>query len=196
MEELGNTPDHRQDQASPYPGSGSFGDGFKTLRIAHNWYRIGTDSFENNELAFPSPRSWEMVSNILNSVCGDLNKVYPLVEGCIGTRTAGSFRAWCEIFNKLPPVESAFCDDFASGSVPVRPEAMLAFVSKMVAFASGERTEKEIRNSIEYAAKLPNEIKHKLFDDYLRIKSIQPALKKCRSFAEWMIYNDKDWLYD
>ena len=157
---------------------------------------LNETEFENNELAFPSPRSWEMVSNILNSVCGDLNKVYPLVEGCIGTRTAGSFRAWCEIFNKLPPIEDAFCDDFGSCSLPVRPEAMLAFVSKMVAYASGERTEKEIRNSIEYAAKLPNEIKYKLFDDYLRIKSIQPALKKSRSYAEWMIYNDKDWLYD
>ena len=137
----------------------------------------------------------EMVSNILNSVCGDLNKVYPLIEGCIGTRTAGSFRAWCEIFNKLPPIEEIFSEEDYS-TVPVRPEAMLALVSKMVAYASGERTEKEIRNSIEYATKLPPEIRYKLFEDYLRIKSIQPALKKCRSYVEWMIYNDKDWLYD
>ena len=156
---------------------------------------LNETDFENNELAFPSPRSWEMVSNILNSVCGDLNKVFPLVEGCIGTRTAGSFRAWCEIFNKLPPMEDIFSqDDYAT--VPVRPEAMLALVSKMVAYASGERTEKEIRNSIEYATKLPPEIRYKLFEDYLRIKSIQPALRKSRSFLEWAAYNDKDWLYD
>lgn len=164
--------------------------------ISNSPISLNETEFVNNELAFPSPRSWEMVSNILNSVCGDLNKVFPLIEGCIGSQTAFKFRTWCEIFSKLPPVEDVFSDDEYVHVVPKRPEAMLALVSNMVAYAAGKRTEKEIRNSVEYAAKLPNEIRYKLFDDYLRIRSIQPALKKCSSYVDWMIYNDKDWFYD
>ena len=37
-----------------------------------------------DELAFPTPRSWEMVSNILNYVSDNLDEVIQLVAGCIG----------------------------------------------------------------------------------------------------------------
>ena len=41
-------------------------------------------STENDDLAFATPRAWEMVSNILNYVSDDVGAVYPLISGCIG----------------------------------------------------------------------------------------------------------------
>ena len=61
----------------------------------------------NDDYAFSTPRSWEMVSNILE-VSPDISKVYPMIVGCIGEETAYKFREWCEIFREVPSVCKIF----------------------------------------------------------------------------------------
>lgn len=62
----------------------------------------------NDDLAFATPRSWEMVSNILNHVDNDIDKMYSLIAGIIGTGTAIEFRTWAKVYKELPDVKDIF----------------------------------------------------------------------------------------
>ena len=64
-------------------------------------------NFDSNadDLAFATPRSWEMVSNILNYVDSDIDKVYSLIVGIIGSGSAIEFRTWSRVYKDLPDIE-------------------------------------------------------------------------------------------
>ncbi len=66
---------------------------------------------KRDDLAFATPRSWEMVSNILNTVSDDVEEIYPLIAGLIGSGLAIEFRSWCNIHSDLPDVKKIFGSD-------------------------------------------------------------------------------------
>ncbi len=88
------------------------------------------DSSRTN-LAFPTPRSWEMVSNILNSISDNLQNIYPMIVGCIGREDASKFRTWTELYQNMMSIE----DIFAGRDVetPKAPELQIALRPAMVA---------------------------------------------------------------
>ena len=49
-----------------------------------------------------------MVSNILNTVSDDVNVVYPIIAGLIGSGLAVEFRSWCNLHKDLPDMEDIF----------------------------------------------------------------------------------------
>ena len=44
---------------------------------------MGFDS-SSDDLAFATPRSWEMVSNLLNCVSDDIDDMFSLISGIVG----------------------------------------------------------------------------------------------------------------
>lgn len=70
-------------------------------------YLMGFDA-SKEELAFPTPRSWEMVSNILNYVCDDIDQVYEMIAGLVGAGVAIEFRGWEKVYHQLPSIEDIF----------------------------------------------------------------------------------------
>lgn len=68
---------------------------------------MGFDA-SKEELAFPTPRSWEMVSNILNYVCDDIDQVYEMIAGLVGAGVAIEFRGWEKVYHQLPSIEDIF----------------------------------------------------------------------------------------
>lgn len=139
-----------------------------------------------DSLAFPTPRSWEMVSNILNTVSADVEKVYPLIAGCIGVKAAGALLTWSEVFSKIPPMESIFSG--SETAVPDRPELLYATVAAMTDYARKAATEVELANSVEYACLLPMEYRFKLFTDYYKLRSVRQKLEGNSTFAQWVDY--------
>ncbi len=105
---------------------------------------------EKDDHAFPTPRTWEMVSNILKTYDGNENEAYSLIAGCIGTTAAAEFRMHCSVHCKLPSVEDIF-----AGKNPKAPEetdALFALLSSMIAYAREVRDDmKKIGNAIRYA---------------------------------------------
>ncbi len=144
-----------------------------------------------DENAFPTPRSWEMVSNILNYVSEDVARVFPLIAGCVGTEAAYALRSWSEIYRRLPEVEDIFLG--IQKGVPQRAETLYALIPEMVAYAGRNPEEAGIQNSIAYAMKLPVEFMRKLFFDYLRVREIRPVLKRNRDYNEWMMRSGLEW---
>ena len=145
------------------------------------------DPAEDN-LAFPTPRSWEMVSNILNTVSEDITQIYPLVAGCIGAKTAGAFRAWWEIFQHVPPMDQIFGEKQCPP--PDRPELLYATVAAMADYARKRATEAELEHSVDFACAMPMEFRFRLFDDYYHIRPVRQKLKKNKTYSQWVTYHE------
>lgn len=128
------------------------------------------------ELAFPTPRSWEMASNILNRVSDNMNAVFPLLAGCIGTHTASLLKSWSELYRDLPSAK----DIFAGKNVPPpkTAEHRIALKSELVDHARKHPTKEGIDHSIEYACTLPWAFRGSLLHDYYQIAAARPFVKE------------------
>ena len=148
----------------------------------------GFESSEDN-VAFPTPRTWEMVSGILRGVSGDITEVYPLIAGCIGARTAASLQTWYEVYQRIPDMKDIFGKGKKAPMVSERPELLYATVAAMVDYARKERTLAELKNSVEYACGMPIEYRFRLFSDYYHIRNVRKELREDKTFSEWVAYN-------
>ena len=131
-------------------------------------------------LAFPTPRSWELASNILTNVSEDIELVYPLVSGCIGLTEADSFREWTKLYKSIPSPETIF-----QGQDEERPksqELRIALRSALSDYARKHPEETGISRSIDYACTLPFEFRNKLMHDYSLIPEVREAAQANTTF--------------
>jgi len=172
-------------------------------------YVLGYLSFDNSkfykdetdvkEVAYPTPRSWMFVSNLLNlmSDVDDIFELYPLISGCIGKETALSFLAYCKTYKDIPDVK-----DIAQGrhvDIPKTVDAIYAIVSAIVSFVS-ESVKKdpmklsidEINNICKFANRLPPDYRASLYKRLTDIKGFLQRLKQAPSFELWVKTNAKD----
>ena len=148
-------------------------------------YLMGFDS-GNDDLAFPTPRAWEMVSNILNGIDDDIDNMYALIAGIVGTGTAVEFRTWAEVYKELPSI-----DDIFDGQMPVVPrntDALYALTASMTAYAKRHKDELDrMANSIRYADKMPPDFGAVLMKDYMYIdKDYKEQLMRIPEFTKWL----------
>ena len=138
------------------------------------------------ELAFATPRSWEMVSNVLNAMDRDFDSSFLLVAGLVGIGAATEFRAWVNVYNELPDIEDIFKG--RTQEVPKRTDALYALTSAMTAYARAHRDDlDQIRNSIVYAGRIPPDFSVILIKDYLGIEDgYDRKLMKIPEFTMWM----------
>ena len=140
----------------------------------------------NDDTAFPTPRSWEMVSNILNGVSDDIDEVYPLIAGLVGTGVAVEFRSWERVYKDLPSVDRIF--EGKEQKVPKNTDALYALTSSMTAYAREHRDELDkIGNSIRYAGSMPPDFAVVLLKDYMYIEEdYKQKLIRIPEFNKWM----------
>jgi len=143
------------------------------------------------ELAFATPRSWEMVSNILNYISDNLSEVFPLIIGCVGEVAAYEFRVWTKLYNQIPDVKHIF--EGKPTGIPTRPEIMYATTSQIVSRAIVHHSEEEMENVILYANRLSLEFKSRIFNDLLKIKEIRKYLYQNEIYHAWFIRAGYDW---
>ena len=132
--------------------------------------------YSGTSLAFATPRSWEMVSNILNTVSDNIEEVYPMIIGCIGHSTASNFRTWTELFNTMPAIEDVFNGDEIE--VPKAPELQVVLRSEMADYARKHPKKDLIDASIDFACRLPWAFRGKLMHDYCCIPEVEIFVKE------------------
>lgn len=145
---------------------------------------FGFDS-SNDDLAFATPRSWEMVSNILNNVSADPEEINPLIAGLIGNAAAIEFRSWCRVYKDLPSMDDVF--NGIARKVPTKTDSMYAVVSSMTVYAREHKNElTKIGNSISYARKLPADFGALLMQNYAMIdKDYKNVLMGIPEYSMW-----------
>lgn len=131
-------------------------------------------------LAFPTPRSWEMLSNILNTVSENIDEIYPLIVGCIGSETAHYFRIWCDLYKNVPNIENIF--NGRAYELPKLPEQLVVLRTEMVEYARNHPVKESIDNSIAFSCELPWSFRGKLLHDYYQIPTVRPILKENEVF--------------
>lgn len=148
-------------------------------------YLLGFDSAQD-DLAFPTPRSWEMVSTLLNSVSPDVEAMSPFIAGLVGKGAEIEFSAWVKVYKDLPKIEDIF-----SGKRPTPPkrsDALYALISSMLAYARKHKDDMDgIANSIVYADSLPPDFSAALLKDYLYLEpDYKKKLMKLPEFRKWL----------
>ncbi len=156
--------------------------GFLSFRQS---YLMGFDS-SSDDLAFATPRSWEMVSNLLNHVSDDVEKMYSLISGLVGTGVAIEFRSWAKVYNQLPDIKDIF--DGKQPPLPTGSDAMYALTASMTEYAREHKDDlKRIANSIVYANRMPPDFSSLLFRDYMYIeKNYREKLLGIPEFSRWL----------
>ncbi len=147
---------------------------------------LNTFDSKSENLAFATPRSWEMVSNILNNVSDDLSLVYDLIVGLVGKGVAVEFRNYTKIYSKLPNVEDIFKG--LETKVPTEPDVIYALITSMVSYARQHKKDIDlIDNSILYANNLPPDFQVVLIKDYMYLeKDYKSKLLESYNFKNWI----------
>lgn len=141
---------------------------------------------DGDDLAFPTPRAWEMVSNVLNGIDDDIDHMYSLIAGIVGTGVAVEFRTWSKVYKNLPDIEEIF--DGKKPDLPENTDAMYALVTAMTAFARDHKEDMDrIANSIRYANLMPPDFSTVLMKDYMFIdEDYRKKLMLVPEFATWL----------
>ena len=146
-----------------------------------------------DEVAFPTPRSWMFVSNILNTLgeIEDIGKCHAIISSCVGMGTAVEFIAWCKVYKDLPKTEDIF--NGKAVSYPNSPDALYALIGSMTTYAVRRENEteangltiSEIENVCKFCANIPADYAMSFYLNIFGSKSIQMKLMKSPTFIEW-----------
>lgn len=108
---------------------------------------------KNNPRSFPTPRSWEFVSKVIQSVPEHLQK--NAVFGAIGLEIGAKFIAFLEHFQKIPKKEDIVAQP-ATLAIPTQPPVQYAMCGALANYVKGAST-KEARALVTYALRLGDE---------------------------------------
>lgn len=174
---------------------------------------LGYLSFDNSKLymenvdidqvAFPTPRSWMFVSNILNLMCqGDgvyeIEAQYSRIAGCIGTAAALEFIAYCKKHKELPVVKDVFAGKRVG--YPTSMDGLYSLIVSMISYIKSKEVidelrgmqEIELENACRYAKGFPADYRSFFFIDLCDIGSLKKKLAQTHSFREWFQENETE----
>jgi hypothetical protein len=139
-------------------------------------------AFDRDSNAFPSPRSWEFVSRILNSK-PDPSAEHELIAGAVGTGTATECSAFLRMFRELPNIDAILLNP-AQEPVPENAAAQYAVASALARCASDTNFDRICL----YLNRLPTEFRVLCVRDAtLR----EPAIRCTAGYVRWAVENHK-----
>lgn len=141
---------------------------------------------ENEDVAYATPRSWEMVSNILLGGCYSSAKdAFPLIAGCVGEGLATEFCTWCNTHAVIPDIDRVCKGDFPA--VPHSTDALYATVRLMVAAAGDCRDMAVVRNLVAFAMRFPPDYTATYFRELMsKGEDVKHRLLLLADFTRWV----------
>lgn len=141
-----------------------------------------------SDIAYPTPRSWEYVSRILEITGCQPKDVHHLIAGAVGKVAATEFEAFCKGFmNDIPCVQEIF-----SGSCRATVKGYDAMNLMCSSIIKALRTEPELarvdklNNMWEYVTTLfPKDMLTSFVKELLELEGMESLLMKCYSFEKW-----------
>lgn len=144
--------------------------------LEYNTAALSKSDLGGVSMAFPTPRSWEMVSNILRNISSNIEEVYPMIIGCIGHDTASAFKTWTELYTQMPPLEDIF--NGKQVTPPKAAELRIALKSAMVDYVRKNPIKALVDNSIEFACILPWSFRGSLMHDYCQVSQVKEIIEQ------------------
>ena len=133
---------------------------------------------QSREAAFPSPRSWEFISNIVHQRAAlDPNLERSLFRGTVGEAAAVEFSAFLKVWRELPHPR-AVIDDPDNAAVPENASALIALCGSLYRMAD----DVNMAAIVAYAKRLRREVGEFLVGSCVRR---DPGLQHTQGFIEW-----------
>lgn len=137
-------------------------------------------AFDRDANAFPSPRSWEFVSRILDAT-PDHSVEHELFAGAVGSGAATEFSAFLKTFRELPNIDAILLNPLKE-PVPENAAAQYAVASALAHCA----TDTNFDRICTYLGRMPTEFSVLCVRDAsLR----QPSVQHTPAFTKWATTN-------
>ena len=133
---------------------------------------------KRSEKAFPTPRSWEFVSNIVGSGSVTNGIEYPLIAGAVGEGAAAEFMGFLKIARSIQSPDTILMNP-EKGDIPEEAATLYAISTALARKA----TENNMDRVVTYANRLPDEFSVLLVKDAL---DRDPAVADTRAYIEWV----------
>jgi hypothetical protein len=106
-----------------------------------------------NARSFPTPRSWEFVSQVLPHTPIEL--LHPVVAGCVGEGPAAEFVGFVRIYKDLPDPDQVLANPTAT-AVPREPAVLYALCGALVERCRSA-DQRLLGNFAQYVGRMPDE---------------------------------------
>ncbi len=133
---------------------------------------------EANQRAFPTPRSWAFVSDVLKATPPNL--LHPVVAGCVGDGPAAEFAGFLRLCRELPDIDACLTSP-STAPVPREPAVLFALVGALV-----ERCRHggaPLADFVAYATRLPDEFALLAVRDAM---ALNPKLAALPAVQQWI----------
>jgi len=106
----------------------------------------------SNPRAFPTPRSWQFVSDVIPRTPNEL--LHPVLAGCVGEGPAAEFFGFLRLYRELPDLDQVLAKPDTS-PVPREPAVLYALVGALVERCRSTKT--ALGSFVTYSLRLPDE---------------------------------------
>lgn len=157
----------------------AIGHGIKTEVLGFLRFRPNLlHAFDPNQRAFPTPRSWQFVSELLTQgMPGDIQ--YEMLKGTVGEGAAAELEGFLRTYQNMPnPDAILLAPD--SVEVPEEPATLYALSTALGARASAQN----IGNLMKFVDRMPVEFNIVTIRDAFRHNA---AIASTRSFLDWSV---------
>lgn len=124
-----------------------------------------------NPRAFPTPRSWAFVSDVLARTPVEL--LHRVVAGCVGDGPAAEFVGFLQLYRELPDLDQALAGPDTT-PVPREPAVLYALVGALVEKCKADNA--PLGHFVRYATRLPDEFALLALRDALAVKPKMVAM--------------------
>ena len=138
--------------------------------------------------AYPTPRSWAFVSDLLKTLPGSAEDNKLLIGSCIGVETAVEFCAWTKVYDQLPDVDGVL--EGRCTSRPRTQDALHAFMASLVSRVTslGLRiSTDQLNNVCSYVNRFPVDFATCFYHDIKACESVAPKLSRCPACRKWLL---------
>lgn len=156
--------------------------------IAFNRSMLYAEKIGLEDVAFPTPRSWTFISNILNTLddSQDVDRLYQMVSGCIGAGIALEFLNYCKSYSYLPSMEKIISGEYTA--IPENLDILYAMISSLLSLmkeADKKITDEQLENISNYITEFPIDYAICFFTGILGDNEMMQRLSKIDSFKKW-----------
>ena len=131
-----------------------------------------------SERAFPTPRAWQFVSDVLARAGDDL--LHPVVSGCVGDGPAAEFVGFLRLYRELPNLDAVLARP-DTAPVPREPAVLYALVGALVERCRSDQA--PLPQFVTYALRLPEEFAVLALRDAL---AVNPRLVGLPAVQRWI----------
>ena len=152
---------------------------------------LSTFDPNRDDKAFASPRTWEMLSNLLQCFTDPNASTVSveMVRGTVGEGAAAEFLAFCRSIEDMPDIDAILQGD--DTHVPAEPDVLYALsgalVSRAAALVNEGDAKAALTNFIRYTLNMPDEFAVLTIRDALRCDSAAEQIKNLPLFKDWAV---------